>query len=240
MQANKVRSVRLVRDGEPDSPWAVVAVADHYGKVWDTCNRLRGIFHRGRRLGFYIPLHQDLGPEDLLPHEQLLIAALPAAPIGLVPKRRSALLFEPPAGVRTEHWPMFMDAGHSFYIKPDAGLLLGSPFNADPVEPHDVQAEELDIAIAIDAIERLTTLTVRRPKHVWAGLRSFVADGEFAGGFDGAVPGLFWAAAQGGYGIQTAPAAGMLYDALLRGQPVPPELARFGIDPDALSPARLR
>ncbi|KQV91336.1 hypothetical protein ASD15_04690 [Massilia sp. Root351] len=67
----EVRSVRLVRDGEPDSPWAVVAVADHYGKVWDTCNRLRGIFHRGRRLGFYIPLHQDLGPEDLLPHEQL-------------------------------------------------------------------------------------------------------------------------------------------------------------------------
>ena len=163
-----------------------------------------------------------------------------AAPIGLVPKRRSALLFEPPAGVRTEHWPMFMDAGHSFYIKPDAGLLLGSPFNADPVEPHDVQAEELDIAIAIDAIERLTTLTVRRPKHVWAGLRSFVADGEFAGGFDGDVPGLFWAAAQGGYGIQTAPAAGMLYDALLRGQPVPSELARFGVDPAALSPARLR
>lgn len=67
----EVRNVRLVREGEPDSPWAVVSVADHYGKVWDTCNRLRGIFHRGRRLGFYIPLHQDLGPEDLLPHEQL-------------------------------------------------------------------------------------------------------------------------------------------------------------------------
>ena len=163
-----------------------------------------------------------------------------AAPVGLVPKRRSALLFEPPAGLRTGHWPMFMDAEQSFYIKPDAGMLLGSPCNADPVEPHDVQAEELDIAIAIDAIERMTTLTVRRPKHVWAGLRSFVGDGEFAGGYDGAVPGLFWAAGQGGYGIQTAPAAGLLYDALLRGQPLPSELARFGVDPAALSPARLR
>lgn len=75
-----------------------------------------------------------------------------AAPIGLVPKRRSALLFEPPAGLGTGHWPTFMDVGHSFYVKPDAGMLLGSPANADPVEPHDVQAEELDIAIGIDAI----------------------------------------------------------------------------------------
>lgn len=163
-----------------------------------------------------------------------------ATPVGLVPKRRSALLFEPPAGLPTGHWPTFMDVAQSFYVKPDAGMLLGSPANADPVEPHDVQAEELDIAIAIDAIERMTTLTVRRPRHVWAGLRSFVDDGEFVGGFDNTAPGLFWAAAQGGYGIQTAPAAGQLYAALLRGQAVPPELARFGVDPLALSPARLR
>lgn len=162
-----------------------------------------------------------------------------AAPIGLVPMRRSALLFEPPAGVDSGRWPMFMDVEHSFYVKPDAGMLLGSPFNADPVAPHDVQAEELDIAIAIDAIERMTTLTVRRPRHVWAGLRSFVPDGEFVGGFDSAVPGLFWAAAQGGYGIQSAPAAGQLYDALLRGEGVPAALAGFGIDPAAISPARL-
>lgn len=161
-----------------------------------------------------------------------------AAPVGLVPKRRSALLFEAPAGMASAAWPMFMDVEESFYVKPDAGLLLGSPCNADPVAPHDVQAEELDIAIAIDAIERLTTMSVRRPRHVWAGLRSFVDGGEFVGGFDPAVPGLFWAAAQGGYGIQTAPAAGQLYDALLRGQPVPSRLTMFGVDPAVLDPAR--
>ena len=171
---------------------------------------------------------------------ELIGAMAGAAPTGLVPRRRSAMLFAPPAGMRTGHWPAFMDVDNSFYIKPDAGMLLGSPANADPVAPHDVQAEELDIAIGIDAIERMTTLTVRRPRHVWAGLRSFVEDGECVGGFDGAVPGLFWAAGQGGYGIQTAPAAGQLYDALLRGQPVPGELSRFGVDPSALSPARLR
>lgn len=163
-----------------------------------------------------------------------------AAPIGLTPKRRSALLFTPPPGVDIHGWPLFMDAAHSFYVKPDAGQLLGSPFNADPVAPHDVQAEELDIAMAIDAIERMTTLTVRRPKHVWAGLRSFVADGEPVGGYDPVVPGLFWAAGQGGYGIQTAPAAGELYAALVLGHGVPEAIARFGVDPEAISPARLR
>jgi D-arginine dehydrogenase len=162
-----------------------------------------------------------------------------APPIGLEPKRRSALLFEPPQHVDSAAWPMVMDVDHTFYVKPDAGMLLGSPFNADPVAPHDVQAEELDIAIAIDAIERMTTMAIRRPRHVWAGLRSFVADGELVGGYDPLVPGLFWAAAQGGYGIQTAPAAGELYAALALGVHPPDAIVRHGVDPAAISPARL-
>jgi D-arginine dehydrogenase len=169
------------------------------------------------------------------------IAALAGAqPVGLVPMRRSAFTFAPPEGVDASRWPMFIGVDESFYVKPDAGLLLGSPANADPVEPHDVQAEELDIALAIERIESMTTLTIRRPRHVWAGLRSFVADGSLVGGFDGALPGFFWAAGQGGYGIQSSAAAGELYAALLRGQPVPPTIASFGVRPDALSAARLR
>lgn len=163
-----------------------------------------------------------------------------AAPIGLVPRRRSAMLFAPPAGAAIAQWPMFMDVGQSFYVKPDAGMLLGSPCNADDVAPHDVQAEELDIAIAIDNIERLTALRVRRPQHVWAGLRSFVADGELVGGYDPAVPGLFWAAGQGGYGIQTAPAAGQLYAALLLGRAAPAAILGWGVKVAALGPQRLR
>lgn len=157
-----------------------------------------------------------------------------AAPLGLVPKRRSAFLFAPPEGMVTAHWPLFMDVEQSFYIKPDAGMLLGSPCNADAVDAHDVQAEELDIAIAIDNIERLTTLRIRRPTHVWAGLRTFAADGEFVGGYDAHTPGLFWAAGQGGYGIQSAPAAGKYYADCLLGIQAPPP----GLDPAAISPAR--
>lgn len=163
-----------------------------------------------------------------------------ADPVGLVPKRRSAFIFTPPEGMATAQWPMFLDVMESFYIKPDAGMLLGSPCNADPVAPHDVQAEELDIAIAIDNIERLTTLRIHRPKHVWAGLRSFVADGELVGGYDPKLPDFFWAAGQGGYGIQSAPGAGRYYASVLLGESVDPALASLGFDPARISPARFQ
>ncbi|HWW06220.1 FAD-binding oxidoreductase [Collimonas sp.] len=159
--------------------------------------------------------------------------------IGLVPKRRSAFTFQPPAGINASSWPLFMRVDESFYVKPDAGMLLGSPANADPVAPHDVQAEELDIAIAIDHIQNMTTLNVRRPSHVWAGLRSFVADGSLVAGFDQTLAGFFWAAGQGGYGIQSAPAAGEAYAAMLRGMPIPDHILAHGVDAAALSPARL-
>jgi D-arginine dehydrogenase len=107
------------------------------------------------------------------------------------------------------------------------------------VEPHDVQPEELDIAMGIYQIEEATTLTIRRPTRTWAGLRSFVRDGDLLCGFDPKVPGLFWVAAQGGYGIQTSPAMGQASAALVRGEDLPEPLSRFGLDAAMLSPARL-
>ena len=163
-----------------------------------------------------------------------------AQAISLQPRRRSAFIFAPPAGCDASGWPMTAGVGEDWYIKPDAGMLLGSPANVDPVDPQDVQPEELDIAIAIDRIERLTTLTIRRPTRTWAGLRSFVPDGDLVGGFDPEQPGFFWLAAQGGYGIQTSPAMGEACAALLRGQPLPPHIARFGLTASMLSPRRLR
>lgn len=160
-------------------------------------------------------------------------------PIGLEPRRRSAFVFTPPPGLDTQAWPLVFGADEDWYIKPDAGALLGSPANADPVAPHDVQPEELDIALAIHRIEEMTTLTIRRPSHTWAGLRSFVSDGGLVGGFDDQAPGFFWLAGQGGYGIQTCAAMGEACAALARGLPLPQRLADFGLTADMLSPSRL-
>lgn len=160
------------------------------------------------------------------------------APLGIEPKRRSAFTFLPPEGVDTVTWPAVMGADEDWYFKPEAGMLLGSPANADPVEPQDVQAEELDIALAIDRIEAMTTLSIRRPARVWAGLRSFVADGNLVGGFDARTAGFFWVAAQGGYGIQTSAAMGEACAALARGLPLPQHLVDCGLSTGMLSPAR--
>ena len=169
-----------------------------------------------------------------------LAALFGAAPIGLQPRRRSAFTFRAPEGVDIGGWPMVADVDEAWYFKPDAGQLLGSPANADPVPPHDVQPEEFDIALGIHLIQEATSLRIERPTATWAGLRSFVADGDLVIGFDDACPGFFWLAAQGGYGIQSAAGASLLAASLIAGQPLPAELAAHGVEPRVVSPLRLR
>lgn len=166
-----------------------------------------------------------------------------AAPIGLTPMRRSAFTFGVPGGVDATHWPAVISADESFYIKPDAGQLLGSPANADATTPHDVQPEEVDVATGIWRIEEATTLQIRRPSHTWAGLRSFVADGELVVGWDASpapLPGFFWLAAQGGYGIQSAAGYSLLARNLILGEAVDAALRAQGVDAAVLSPARVQ
>ena len=160
------------------------------------------------------------------------------APIGLSPKRRSAFTFAPPGGVDCARWPTVIGVDESYYFKPDAGLLMGSPANADPVEPHDVQPEPEDIATGIWRIEEATTLTIRRPRRTWAGLRSFVTDGDLVGGYDPVTPDFFWCAAQGGYGIQTSAAMGEACAALALRRGLPSAIAAFGLTATMLAPDR--
>jgi D-arginine dehydrogenase len=157
-------------------------------------------------------------------------------PIGITPKRRSAFVFDPPENIDTARWPFITAFNETFYFKPDAGLLLGSCVNADPVEPHDVQPEDYDIALGIHRIEEATTMTIRRPRRSWAGLRSFVADGDLVGGFAPDAPGFFWVAAQGGYGIQTSAAMGEACAHLALGRPLPSALVDAGLSADLLAP----
>jgi glycine/D-amino acid oxidase-like deaminating enzyme len=117
--------------------------------------------------------------------------------------------------------------------------LLASPADETPSPPCDAQPEELDIALCVDRLEHALDLCVARIERSWAGLRTFCPDRTPAVGFDRHVPGFFWLAGQGGYGIQTSPALARLAAALARGQRVPPDLQDFGVDVNALDPARL-
>lgn len=160
--------------------------------------------------------------------------------IGLEPRRRSAFTFPVPDGVDASAWPFVVSIDETFYFKPDAGLMLGSAANADPTHPHDVQPEEYDIALGIHRIEEATTMTIRHPSRTWAGLRSFVRDGDLVGGFATDAEGFFWLAAQGGYGIQTSAAMAEACASMVLGKPMPEHLVEAGITAEMLGPGRLR
>jgi D-arginine dehydrogenase len=161
-----------------------------------------------------------------------------AKPIGLVPKRRTAITFDPPAGLNVSGWPAVIDIDEQWYIKPDAGRILASPADETPSMPCDAQPDAYDIAVVVDRLSRATTLEVPRIVARWAGLRSFVEDKLFVVGFDPRVPNFFWLAGQGGHGIQTSPAVSRMAAALFDGQPVPADIVDLGIDASTLAPTR--
>jgi D-arginine dehydrogenase len=161
-------------------------------------------------------------------------------PVGLVPKRRTALIIAAPPGIDVGAWPLTIDAAETGYFKPEAGKLLVSPADETPVVPSDVQPEELDIAIAIERLIERTTIRVAHVERKWAGLRSFVADKIPVVGFDPLASGFFWLAGQGGYGIQAAEGLARSAAMLIGSGRLPADIAAAGLDPATLSPARFR
>ena len=149
-----------------------------------------------------------------------------ARPLGVQPLRRTMAVLRtdpaPPADMM-----LVVDAAGDFYFKPDAGRLWLSPHDETPDVPHDVRPDELDLARVIDRFGAVSHMAVRRLESSWAGLRSFAPDRLPLFGHDAAVDGLFWCAGQGGFGIQTAPAAGRLCAALLLGNSPPLDPAPY-------------
>jgi D-arginine dehydrogenase len=167
-------------------------------------------------------------------------AAAAVAPIGIAPLRRTVLIVAAPPGLGVDRWPMVGDVAESFYFKPESGRLLISPADETQLPPQDVQPDEIDIARAVERITAATRLEIRRIERKWAGLRSFAPDRTLVIGPDPTAPGFVWMAGQGGYGIQTAPAAGAALAALATGAALPADLAALGVAPSQLLPDRLR
>ena len=141
-----------------------------------------------------------------------------ASPLGLTPKRRTAAIVDP-APHDVEHWPMICDVLEKWYARPEARTrLMVSPADEIPDTPHDVRPEEIDVALGIDRMQQALDIQVRRVEHSWAGLRTFTPDGSLAFGWDLKTEGFFWSVGQGGYGIQTSPAAGQLVADLVLGR----------------------
>lgn len=164
-----------------------------------------------------------------------------ATPVGLVPMRRTA--FTTAIAADPSAWPLVhVDSAEGpAYFKPEAGgHLLCSPADETPSEPCDAKAEELDVAVAIDRLNSMTTLDIRSVASTWAGLRTFSADRQPVLGMDPDVPGFCWMVGQGGTGITTAAASGEVVAAAVRGEALPAHLSQLGLDFESLGPMRLR
>ena len=150
--------------------------------------------------------------------------------------RRTALLVDVPAGHDPAGWPLLGDADHTWYARPEARRkLMLSPADETPMPPCDVQPDELDLALAIDRAQAALDLPVSRIEHRWAGLRTFTPDRSLAIGWAPDAEGFLWMVGQGGYGIQTAPAAAKLAASIALGrEPAQPEAARL-VDPARFS-----
>lgn len=161
------------------------------------------------------------------------------APLGLQPKRRTAFTIDIDEKWDFGGWPLLLDIDEQFYAKPDAGAIMGSPADSTPCDPCDVQPEELDLAIGVARLEQALDISVQRLRSQWAGLRTFAPDETPVIGADPANRRFFWLAGQGGFGIQTVPAASLLAASLIMQEGLAgalgcPELIA------AVSPARLR
>ena len=158
-----------------------------------------------------------------------------AAPLGIQPMRRSMvqLRIDPPP---PETLPLTLSFDEDFYFRPQGGRLWLSPHDETPDVARDAAPEELDIAMAIDRMEQAVDWKVLGLERRWAGLRSFSPDRLPVFGFDSARDGLFWFAGQGGFGIQTAPAAARLSAQLLLG--LPRDAMTAEIDATSYAPAR--
>lgn len=157
------------------------------------------------------------------------------APIGIKPYRRTVVQLRVEPQVPMD-LPLVIALDGSFYFKPESGRLWLSPHDETPCAPCDVAAEEMDIATAIDRFQKVVDWQILQIEHKWAGLRSFAPDRLPVIGRDREIPDFFWFAGQGGFGIQTAPAASRLAASQLNcGLD-----GVWGIDPSTYLPDRLR
>lgn len=161
-----------------------------------------------------------------------------ATPIGLVAKRRTAIIVAAPSGLSVLDLPCVDFAGSNAYIKPEAGKLMASPGDATPDLPQDVQPDEMDIAVLAEWIGRETLIPVMRIEHSWAGLRNFVRDESPVVGYASQVSDFVWCAGQGGYGIMMAPSLARTVAALCCTGRLPEDFAAAHIELTDLGASR--
>jgi D-arginine dehydrogenase len=249
-------SLRFGTDG------IIAGLIDHGGRSLDADALLQGFARAARKQGTILVRHRVASLQRTgkvwaatteageVYHAPIIVNAAGAwadriaglagiRPIGLQPKRRTIIVFDPPEGMDVRDWPFIKTPGNHFYLLPQGNRLLACPNDETDTDPCDAQPEDYDMALAAYLVEQFTTMTVPRIAGRWAGLRSFVKDRMPVAGFAPDIEGFFWLAGQGGFGLQTSPALSAIAEALVTGTEWPQGLNELDVTPDVVSPNRL-
>ena len=130
-------------------------------------------------------------------------------------------------------WPFVWDVDRQYYFRPESGGLLLGPCDEEEASPGLPSTSHLIREMLADKLgnycPRLANVRIATE---WAGLRTFSSDRRFVLGEDPKVPGFYWAAGLGGYGVTCSPEVGRLVAEAIIGNAseIPDELvaARFG------------
>jgi len=205
-----------------------------------TNSRLRAATREGGRWSVALADGQSLSAAVLVDAAgawgDAVAGACGVRPLGLSPKRRTMVQVRVGAsGLRD--LPLIDDWLGRFYFKGESDNSIWlSPHDEIASGPCDAAPEEIDVALALERFSEVVDWPVEQVERRWAGLRTFAPDRRPVYGFDRVAEGFFWCVGQGGFGIQTAPAASKMAAALLLGEPLDPMLA--GVEPALFSPAR--
>ena len=138
---------------------------------------------------------------------------------GLVPKRRTVAVASSTTREVDPLWPMAADVADRFYFRPRGTTILACALEDVPSEPEDARSYPEVVREAIARVNAATDLGLGEATSSWTGLRTLSPDALPVVGLDDEVPGFYWLAGQGGYGIQTSAALGSVVAADLLGDP---------------------
>jgi D-arginine dehydrogenase len=136
-------------------------------------------------------------------------------PLNIKPLRRTIVHIRTGCPI-PEAMPAIHDLHLRFYFKREGAYILWlCPCDEGESAPCDATPDALDVAMAMQHFHATLDWPLEAVEHTWAGLRSFAPDRLPVFGFAPDNPRFFWCAGQGGFGIQTAPAAAKLCAELL-------------------------
>lgn len=134
-----------------------------------------------------------------------------ALAIPFQPCRRTVITFDAPqdlpdSALPVARWPLICYETRGLYFGPEAGGLLASPMDEDPVAPGDAVPSPAVIEQTRERLEALVpVIAPARLRGSRAGLRTFAPDRGLVLGEDPRLRGFFWFAGQGGWGIESSP-----------------------------------